>query len=164
MEQKLHKRKPTRLKDYDYSNAGAYFITICTKDRKELLCEIDVGFGIYDEPHILLSEYGLIADKYLNYKYQQVTIEKYVIMPNHIHIMLLVQNTNGVSQAPHPTNAIIPKFVSLFKRYCNKHYGYNIWQSSFFDHIIRDEHDYLEHLKYIEDNPKKWNDDELYTT
>ncbi len=154
-DEKQH-RKPTRLKDYNYSQTGAYFITICTKDRKELLCKIKVGFGIYDEPETTMSEFGFVAQKNLEREYKNIKIDRYVIMPDHIHILVRVINDDGVSQAPHPTNAQIPKFVSLFKRYCNRQYGYNIWQKSYFDHIIRSEEDFLEHLKYMENNPYKW--------
>lgn len=62
----------------------------------------------------------------------------------------------------HPTNETIPKFVSLFKRYCNREFGYNIWQKSYNDHIIRDEKDYLNRWKYIENNPAKWQEDDYY--
>ena len=120
MQHKLPKRKPTRLKDYNYSSAGAYFITICTKDRKRLLCNISVGFGIYDEPRIILSEYGKIADKYIqkmSNEYDDITVDNYVIMPNHIHMLISIHENHGASQVPHPTNETIPKFVSLFKRY-----------------------------------------------
>ena len=61
----LPKRKPTRLKEYDYSQNGAYFITICIKDRKELLGKI-VGCGDFDAPQMILSEYGQILEKYIN--------------------------------------------------------------------------------------------------
>ena len=81
----LPKRKPTRLKGYDYSTPGAYFITICTKDRKEMLSKIIVGDGAHIVPKNQMSNYGLICDKYINninIKYENVTVDKYVIMPN----------------------------------------------------------------------------------
>lgn len=165
MQSKLPQRKPTRLKHYNYSNAGAYFITLCTQDRKRLLCDISVGFGIYDEPKIILSEYGNVADRYirkLSDEYDKITIDHYVIMPNHIHMLISIHKSDGASQVPHPTNETIPKFVSLFKRYCNREFGYNIWQKSYNDHIIRDEKDYLNRWKYIENNPAKWQEDDYY--
>ncbi len=160
----LPNRKPTRLKNYDYSSEGAYFITICTHQKQKILCDI-VGDGVYDIPQTDLSHYGLIADKYIqkmNSQYNNVFIDKYVVMPNHIHLILVIKN-NGMSQAPSPTNAIIPKFVSLYKRYCNREIGRNIWQRSYHDHIIRDERDYLKIWNYIDTNPQKWREDCFYT-
>ena len=154
------KRKPTRLKGYNYSDNGAYFITICVKNKEPLLGKI-AGCGVYDAPQIILSEYGTVAKKYIsimNEKYDNVYIDKYIIMPNHIHMIIVVQNCNtdsGSSQAPNPTNETIPKFVSLFKRYCNRVYGKNIWQNSYNDHIIRGEKDYLEIWSYIDNNTVK---------
>lgn len=157
----LPKRKPTRLNNYSYSNDGSYFITVCTKDKQKLLCDI-VGFGACDEPKIILKSHGLIAEKYINLmncKYNNLFIDKYVIMPNHIHFLITIQNsenTNGSSQASNPTNEIIPKFISLFKRYCNREYGDNIWQKSYNDHIIRGEKDYMEIWEYIDTNTYRW--------
>ncbi len=157
------KRKQMRLKDYDYSQSGAYFVTISVKERKKILCDI-VGDGVYDIPKTILSPCGKIVEKYIqkmNSQYNNVCIDKFIIMPNHIHLIIKISNDNdvlcGMSQAPYPTaNAIIPKFVSLFKRYCNREYGENIFQRSFHDHIIRNQKDYEEVWEYIENNPKSW--------
>ncbi|MBR1970096.1 MAG: hypothetical protein IKA17_07045, partial [Clostridia bacterium] len=87
MENNLPKRKSTRLKEYDYSSPGAYFITICTKDRKCLLSEIVVGTGVLDCPQNILTPYGEVANKHLinmsNF-YENIKIDKFVVMPNHI--------------------------------------------------------------------------------
>ena len=156
----LPKRKKNRLDDYDYSQNGAYFITICTRNHKEILCKI-VGDGACDIPQINLSYFGKIADKYIrimNSKYENICIPKYVIMPNHIHLIIRINDVKETvrRQAPNPTNAIVPKFISLFKRYCNQEIGEKIWQRSYYDHIIRDQNDYNEIWEYIENNPKKW--------
>ena len=87
-------------------------------------------------------------------------------MPNHIHIMLWVKGAiNGPSGTPVPTtqNSIPSRFVSTFKRFCNKEYGTNIWQYRSNDHIIRNRQDYKDHLKYIYENPIRWHYDELYS-
>ena len=163
----LPKRKPARLNNYDYSTSGAYFITICTKDRKAILSDIIVGTGVPDCPKIKLLEHGKIADKYINQLnnfYNNISVDKYVIMPDHIHLLLSINNVeiNGQSRTPVPTNnsakidntnSIIAKFVSTFKRFCNKEYGENIWQARYYDHIIRNENDYNEIWEYIENNP-----------
>jgi len=163
----LPNRKDIRLKQYDYSSAGAYFVTICTESRRQILSYI-VGGDVLDAPkNVELSPYGEIAEKYINQLndfYDDVKIDRYVIMPNHIHIMLFVSG-NGASRTSPPTrqHSAVSQFVSTFKRFCNKEYGKNIWQRNFYDHIIRNREDYEEHIKYIYENPMKWYYDELYS-
>lgn len=163
----LPKRKPNRLKNFDYSQAGAYFITVCTKDKKCLFGTV-VGDGVYDIPYVRLTQTGKIVNKYIdlmNEKYHNIFVDKYIIMPNHIHLIICIQSENptgGSLQAPNPTNAIIPKFISLFKRYCNREIGNNIFQRSFHDHIIRNEDDYRKIWEYIDTNAFKWKEDCFY--
>lgn len=161
----LPKRKPTRLEEYDYSTPGAYFITICVKDRKELLSKI-VGNGVLDVPKNILTKHGEIADKYINQMnefYDSIFVDKYVIMPNHIHLILsLTIPENGTSGTPSPTNSVVSKFISTFKRFCNKEFGENIWQRSFHDHIIRGEEDYKKIWEYIDTNVFRWENDCFY--
>ena len=172
----LKNRKTTRLKGAHYNRNGVVFLTICTKDRRCVLSRI-VGTGVLDGPQIELTSYGKIADKYirqLNDFYDDLSVESYVIMPNHIHIMLWVKGDrnesperlgeNGPSRTPVPTvqNSIPSRFLSTFKRFCNKEYGTNIWQYRSNDHIIRNRQDYEEHLQYIYENPIYWYYDELY--
>ena len=172
----LKKRKTTRLNGADYNRNQAVFLTICTKERQCILSRI-VGTGVLDGPQIELTKYGQIADKYINQLndfYDDLSVESYVIMPNHIHIMLWVKGaengpsrtpvTDGPSRTPVPTvqNSIPSRFVSTFKRFCNKEYGVNIWQYRSNDHIIRNRQDYDEHLRYIYENPMRWYYDELY--
>ena len=164
MNKNLPIRKPTRLKDYDYSQNGAYFITICTQDRKNILSKI-VGGGAFDAPKNQLTEIGKIVDKYIlsTNNIPEITVDKYVIMPNHIHLILIVQNQIGTSRAPSPTNHLIPHAISTLKRFINREIGYNIFQRSFHDHVIRDYDDYLKIWQYIDVNPAKWQDDCFYT-
>ena len=160
----LPKRKPNRLKNFDYSQNGIYFVTICTKGKEKLLCNI-VGGGVLDAPHIRLSLFGKIVDRQINIMnsiYHNIKAEKYVIMPNHIHLLINVCNENGTSGTPSPTNSVIPAFVSTLKRLCNKKAGCNIFQRSYHDHIIRDEADYLIIWNYIDTNPAKWQEDCFY--
>ena len=160
-----HDRRNTRLREYDYNSQGAYFLTICTENRKCILSRI-VQTGVLDEPNIELLPYGQIAVKYINQLndfYDHITVESYVIMPNHIHILL--QILEGPSRTPVPTyqNSAVSSFVSTLKRFCNKEYGKNIWQPRSYDHIIRDQADFERHLQYIYENPFGWQKDELYT-
>lgn len=161
----LQTRKPNRLKDYDYSQDGAYFITICTKDRKEILSEIqptDVGNAVLGIPFVELTEYGKITEKIILQMqdfYDYMRIEKFVIMPNHIHLIITI-GIDGVPRTAHPT---ISRFIGLMKRYINKEIGENIWQKSFHDHIIRDDIDYQNIWQYIDENPTKWTEDKYNT-
>ncbi len=177
MDKEFKKRKTPRLQGFDYNRIGAYFITICTQNRRCILSRI-VGTGVPDCPQIELTKYGEIAEKYIRQIgsfYEHISIESYVIMPNHIHILLfikenencLVNEENGQSRTPVPTNieranSTISKFISTFKRFCNKEYGKNIWQTRANDHIIRNREDYQEHLRYIDENPLRWYYDELF--
>ena len=156
-------RKNNRLKDYDYSRAGAYFLTICTKDNHKILGKV-VGDGVLDVLYCKLSEIGKIVDmqiQTMNNLYKHVQVEEYVIMPNHIHLIIFVDN-NGSSRTPTPTNAAIPSFISTLKRYTNKACGLSIWQRSYHDHIIRNGPDYLRIWQYIEQNPAKWTEDRYF--
>ena len=94
-------RKSTRLQGYDYSQNGAYFVTICTKDRRKILSDV-VGGGALDAPNIQLTAVGKIVEQYLisSNAIPSVSVDRYVIMPNHIHVILIVQNdNNGTSRA-----------------------------------------------------------------
>ena len=159
-----HDRRRIRLRDHDYSAPGAYFLTVCTENRKCLLSRI-VGTGVLDGPEIELLPCGEIAERTirrLNDFYDDLSVESYVIMPNHIHVLLYVKE--GPSGRPVPTkqNSVVSRFVSTFKRFCNKEYGRNIWQARSYDHVIRDQVDYDRHLRYIYENPFAWAKDELY--
>ena len=106
-------------------------------------------------------------DKYINQLndfYENISVEQYVIMPNHIHMILFVRN-DGSSRTSTPTvkqHSVVPAFISTFKRFCNKEIGENIWQKLFYDHVIRNKNDYEEISKYIYENPLKWQFDEFY--
>ncbi|MBE6796939.1 MAG: hypothetical protein E7531_01160 [Ruminococcaceae bacterium] len=91
-----------------------------------------------------------------------VSVDKYVIMPNHIHIILKVDSNGGTSKAPSPTNNKISLAVSTLKCFVNSEVGANIFQRSFHDHIIRGENGYKKIWKYIDTNPIKWQDDCFY--
>ena len=158
-------RKATRLADYDYSTPGAYFVTICTQNRRPILGHI-VGGGAFDAPHMCLTAAGKTVYQCIisGNKLPGITVDKFVIMPNHIHMILLVDETNqiGTSKAPSPTNAAIPQFISVFKRFCHRDIGNVIFQRSYHDHIIRNEADYLKIWEYIENNPARWKEDCFY--
>ena len=147
-------RKPNRLNGYDYSSQGAYFITICTLDRKCILSRI-VGGDALIAPQTNLTYCGEIVRKYIE---SMPGIDKYVIMPNHIHLLIAI---DGPMKASAPTISV-PNLIRSFKVLVSKEIGQSIWQRSYHDHIIRDEEDYINHLRYIEDNPVKWSKDKYY--
>ncbi|MBQ7906940.1 MAG: transposase [Clostridia bacterium] len=129
-----------------------------------------VGAGVLDCPRVHLKEYGEIVDKQINSLasfYTNIFIDAYVIMPNHVHMLLRIQSDeNGQSGTPAPTNranSVISRFVSKLKRFSNKETGEKIWQRSFHDHVIRGRRDYEEIYSYICQNPLLWERDELYT-
>lgn len=160
----LPKRKPNRLKEYDYDREGAYFITICTQNRKCLLSHI-VGGGAFDAPDNQLTNMGKIVEKYVlsGNRVDRITVVKYVIMPNHIHLLINVDmDACGTSRAPSPTNAVILHFVSTLKRFCHKEIGESIFQRSYHDHVVRNSQDYLKIWEYIDNNPKQWELDCFY--
>ena len=170
MDKELPKRKHPRLKGYDYSSVGAYFITICVEDMCAILGEVIVGRDDLGAPQMKLSKFGLIVQQYLEQielYYQNVFIDKYVVMPNHVHVMIRISRDNiasissGAPRSSRPTT-VIPRIIAVFKRLTNKEFGFNMWQDSYHDHIIRDEDDYLKYWQYIENNPAKWAEDKYY--
>jgi len=116
-----------------------------------------VGDGLLDVPKNELSKYGMIVKntiEFINENNEDIIIDKYVIMPNHIHLIVLVNG--GTSRMPSRTdkeNETIPKFVSSLKRFVNKEVEKNIFHRSYHDHIIRNEADYQHIWTYIDNNP-----------
>ncbi|MBQ7903636.1 MAG: hypothetical protein IJ362_07905 [Oscillospiraceae bacterium] len=157
--EKFNNRKKLRLEKYDYKSYGAYFITICTEDKKHILGKI-VGGDAYIAPYIELSEYGQAVEKYL----KNITgIDVYTIMPNHIHMIIRIGiDSDGTMWASSPTQGI-PQLIKSFKTLVTKNCGKSIFQRSYYDHIIRDEKDYMEKRNYILTNPSKWAEDEYYS-
>ena len=164
MDKELTVRKNIRLQGYDYSQAGYYFITICVKDRQEILGTIDVGQGLCS---CRLSDAGDVAYKELynlETRYKNMSVDKYVIMPNHIHTIIKIERRE---QSPRPTTVIdmICAYKSITTKYYNKILGISgktLWQERFHDHIIRDKEDYQRIYRYIEENPAKWAEDRYY--
>ena len=160
----LPKRKHPRLKEYDYSSIGAYFITFCVKNRQHRLGEIVGRFGL-GAPHMEYSEYGKVVCKYIDsieMHYENVAIDKYFIMPNHVHIIIMIKNEGVVTKSSRPTKASVPTVIAALKKLTNREFGFNMWQDSYYGRIIRNEEEYLETWKYIDENPVRWLEDEYY--
>ena len=157
----MPERKQLRLREYDYGQAGAYFVTVCTKDKKCILGSV-VGADDYIGPYVRLSPVGKVVESYLH---RIPGISHCVIMPNHVHMILHISSTNileGPMWPSAPAKADISSLVRTWKTLITKELGYCIWQRSFYDHIIRNEADYLRIAEYIEGNPAKWCDDVYY--
>ena len=139
-------------------------MTICTQDRKKILSRILVGTplpGCPQEPCLELLRHGKIADKYIcqmDTFYEYLSVDHYVIMPDHIHLLITINGHpgRGVPTEKQDRISLLAQFVGTFKRFCNKEYGGNIWQSRYYDHVIRNQQDYNEIWEYIENNPRKW--------
>ena len=161
MDKELPKRKHPRLKDYDYGSNGYYFVTINTCKNHNVLSKVGRGLAPA-EAEITLTAIGRIAEEQLfelETRYPCVKIDKYVIMPNHIHMILIIDN-QAAGASPRPTlSDIICTYKSLTTRLCNKKFntsGRKLFQVSFYDEIIENENHYLENWQYIENNPLKY--------
>ena len=154
------KRKPNRLRDYDYSQDGYYFITICTRGRKEF-------FGNIREGKLDLNRYGETVNQGwydLPRHYPNGSLDSFVIMPNHVHGIIVIDNENVVGNGlkPFPTHGL-SEIIRGFKTFSSRKINEEIeidnkfqWQKSFYDHIIRDERSLDLIREYIQNNPLKW--------
>lgn len=152
----LPKRKNIRLNDYNYSSNGAYFITICTKNKENLLWK-NVGANcVRPLDQLPLSKIGIVVENEihkLNTVYENIKVDKYQIMPNHIHLIIFIyEDSNGRTQFA-PT---ISRIIKQFKGSITKQIEFSIWQKSFYDRIIRNEKEYQEVWNYIHNNPLKY--------
>lgn len=161
----FYSRKPTRLPDYCYSHSGVYFITICTKDKKCMLGNVSAPTNEAELPQIHLSPVGHLVDAEIRRQdrcYSHISIVKYIVMPNHVHLLLYLQDGKAEEIAAGRANEAIPKYISTLKRFTNKAVGYDLWQRSYHDHIIRSEREYLKIWQYIDANAAKWKLDCYY--
>ena len=171
IESELPKRKRLRLHNFDYSTPGAYFITMCTHNRKCTLSHI-VG-AIHESPEWELTEYGKIVDRLINHipEHYKAEIDRYVIMPNHIHLVVIISDDEefrAIRESPLRGRSVISKVIGYIKMNASKEihsrYGNTtVWQRGFHDHIIRDRHDYEKIAEYIYENPIKWQYDCFYS-
>lgn len=152
-------RKKNRLKGYDYSSNASYFLTVCSDKRKEIFSQIvfdnTVGANI-----VRLSKIGQkIENCILKIEeiYPCVFVDNYIIIPNHIHLILTI-DTNRRPMVAHTVATVIKQF----KGAASKEAGTSIWQKGYYDHIIRNENDFNETTKYITFNAQKWDEDKYF--
>ena len=156
----LPKRKQNRLTSYDYSTPNAYFITICTHNRQNLFWK-DVGATIGRPEDIPFTELGVIVQQRIAdipKHYPMISVDHFVVMPNHIHLLLQINTDHDGRPMAAPTVSTI---INQTKGILSKQAGFSIWQKGFYDHVIRNEKDYLEIWNYIEGNPYRLAEDEL---
>ena len=163
----LQQRKSNRLERYDYGQSGFYFITICTKDMSKLfgIIPYSVGADIIRPQLSAIGEIVKNAIDKISHVYPSVTVDCYIIMPNHIHMILIITNNGRIISAPTTPKIItVPKIVGYFKQYVSRTLGFSPWQKSYHDRIIRDEVEYNRIAQYIENNPINWEKDCFYPT
>ncbi len=147
---KQFKRKNNRVENFNYGSENFYFITICSKDKECI-------FGTINNEKFFSSFIGKIVESALldiSEKYENVYLDSYVIMPNHIHFIIEIEYEYN--------NVTISRIVQQFKGVCAKRCNRAIWHKSFYDHIIRNEKDYYRILEYIDNNILKWDLDEYH--
>jgi REP element-mobilizing transposase RayT len=142
-------RKPNRLKGYDYSSQGAYFVTICTAKHAEIFAAVGANCV-----RPLLTKVGTIVEAEItaiSNTYSNVSVDKHIVMPNHVHMIIIIGRTQFA-----PT---LSRIIKQWKGSISKAIGFSPWQKSFHDHIIRSENEYNKIANYIENNPNTWKDD-----
>ena len=168
--QNKYRIKSIRLKNWDYSSNGAYFITICTNDR---ICY----FGEIKNWKLVLSNIGKIVNEYwfkIPNHHENIILDQFITMPNHIHGILFidrpfVETCPGMSLRKYnkfskpisgSISMIINHFKSSVKRWCNNNHSANFqWQPRFYERIIRDDYELNRIREYIINNPFMWSSD-----
>ena len=155
----LHQRRSIRLHDFDYSQAGAYFVT-CVAHGRECL------FGQVTNEEVILNRFGQIVKNAwfeLPKHYRHVELDALCIMPNHIHAIIVLNEKDVVKRQP--LSEVVRAFKSFSARKINewrKLPGTAVWQRNYYEHIIRNNEDYLAICGYIQNNPLNWEKDEEY--
>ncbi len=149
---KLTKRKHIRLENYDYSTEGAYFVTVCVKSQQTPLCAIS---GTPDTPDIHLTHAGSLILKVwhsLRERFPAVTLDEFIVMPDHVHGVLFLNSESGKSTS---LGKVIGAFKSLSTLAVNRSLNRSgaLWQRGYYDRVIRNSKELGEIRKYICDNP-----------
>jgi putative transposase len=158
-DEKIHHRRSIRLKGYDYSQPGAYFVTICAFQRQEIFGEIiDAELRLSKLGDIIRSEWFHSAEIR---KEVQLFEDEFIVMPNHIHGIVWIV----------PTELVMAKslgsFIGGFKAAVTRHAGQemnsrNIWQRNYYEHVIRNAKELESFWKYIDTNADCWQEDQLH--
>lgn len=156
----LPQRKSPRLRGYDYSSAGGYFVTICTHEKKHL-------FGDIIGDQMFLNEVGKIAEQFLeqiSHRNSDVEVDNFVVMPNHVHAIIFLIPVSA-DQAKTSISTIVGTYKAAVTREINRQklHSQRVWQERFHDHIIRNEREMEYIRRYILFNPTKWAEDKFYS-
>jgi REP element-mobilizing transposase RayT len=159
-------RRSIRLKGYDYTDSGAYSVTVCTHNRECL-------FGEIVDVKMQLNNFGIIASRCweeIPTHFDNVSLDVYVVMPNHLHGIIVLKEMPVGEGSPHPygqKRTSLGRVVAYFKYQSTKHFneilatpGSPVWQRNYYEHIIRDESDWNKIREYIGNNPVRWEEDE----
>jgi len=160
----IHHRRSIRLRGYDYTQNGAYFVTMCSWNRECVFGEIADG-------KMHLNDFGLIIDgtwNWLEKQYGYIELEDFVVMPNHFHGLIIIDNCKGGSRtAPTGRTKPLGRILGAFKTRSTKlvnefrqTLGTPIWQRNYYERIIRDQCEFDRISEYIISNPANWHDDE----
>lgn len=158
---KKDRRRSIRLKNYDYSQAGLYFLTICVRNKHCLFGQVENGKMILnDAGKMIENEWLKIPDLFPN-----TNLEEYVVMPNHFHAILEIVNQNekrlgdmvGAFQS-----ITTVEYIRGVKKYGWKRFDRKLWQRNYWEHIIRGWNAYSNISNYIIENPSKWKNDQLH--
>jgi len=154
----LPKRKNIRLKEFDYSQSNYYFVTICMKNRNEFFSHIV-------NSELVLTKFGKILDEVWNNlpKYYNVEIDYYIIMPDHFHGIIIIDNSLMIKDSKANKQSTLSDIIGKFKSYATRRIRESLsieiefkWQKSFYDRIIRNENELYNIRKYIQENPLRW--------
>ena len=143
----IHHRRSTRLAGYDYSQAGAYFITVCTHNRDLLL-------QVHHVQEVISSSWHTLP-----VRFPSVTLDEFVIMPNHVHGIIMLM---GAASGAPTLGRVVRAFKSVSAVAANNaldRSGQPFWQRNYYEHVIRDEEELNAVRRYIRENPLKWSDD-----
>ncbi|MDO8617260.1 MAG: transposase [Dehalococcoidia bacterium] len=147
----IHHRRSIRLRDYDYASAGAYFVTVCTHERQQILEPVS---------HVVHAAWLGLQDRF-----PDVAVDEFVIMPNHVHGILVLGRTvveGAASRAPTSLADVVCAFKSVSAIAANKFLGRHsqpFWQRNYYERIIRNEDELNRIRQYVRDNPLRWADD-----
>jgi len=164
----IHHRRSIRLEGYDYSQAGAYFLTLCTQNRECLFGEIvEGGMRLNDAGRGVESVWNGLPEHY-----PHVELDVMVIMPNHVHGIIVLTPAVGAGLKPAPTAKVrhrLPEIVRAFKTFSSRRIneprntpGAKLWQRNYWEHIVRNEPELNRLRKYVQDNPAQWELDKLF--
>ena len=155
-------RKRLRLPHYDYSKSGCYFITLCTQNRQHLFeLENRTFTGDHDNKTDCCTQ-NLILHNWISELincFTNISIDLYVILPDHLHMMITIHQTSGISLSDimqYFKSGTTRDYISRVKEGSLPPFEKKLWQKSYYDHVIRNPQDYEETWRYIENNPKKW--------